>query len=85
MAENPIFHVRPGIAVDAHVNADRFRLMTSQATTNPDAFWAGEARRVDWMRPAPRSSRTPVSRAMSRSNGSRTAPSTSPPTVSTAT
>ena len=50
MSENPTFHVKPGIAVDALVNAERFRLMTSHASTDANSFWAEESRRVDWMR-----------------------------------
>ena len=47
MSESPIFHVKPGIAADAIVNAERFRLMTAHAGTDPNGFWAEECRRID--------------------------------------
>jgi acetyl-CoA synthetase len=50
MSEDLLFHVKPDLAASAHVDAKRLRLMTNHAITDPDSFWAHEARRVEWMR-----------------------------------
>ena len=50
MSEDLLFHVKPELAASAHVDARRLRLMTNHAATDPDSFWANEARRIDWMR-----------------------------------
>jgi acetyl-CoA synthetase len=49
-ADTSLFHVKPSIAANAVVNAERFRLMTSHAITDPNSFWAEESRRIAWMR-----------------------------------
>jgi len=49
-ADTSLFHVKPSIAANAVVNAERFRLMTSHAMTDPNSFWAEESRRIAWMR-----------------------------------
>jgi acetyl-CoA synthetase len=49
-ADSSLFHVKPSIAANAVVNAERFRLMTSHAMTDANSFWAEEARRITWMR-----------------------------------
>jgi acetyl-CoA synthetase len=50
MTEAVVFHVKPSLADSAHVNQDRFRLMTSHAARDPDSYWAEECRRIDWIR-----------------------------------
>jgi acetyl-CoA synthetase len=50
MTEQSLFHVKPSLAASAHVNQDRFRLLTAHAGRDPDSFWAEECRRLDWMR-----------------------------------
>jgi acetyl-CoA synthetase len=50
MTEQSLFHVKPALAASAHVNQDRFRLMTAHAGRDPDSYWAEECRRLDWMR-----------------------------------
>jgi acetyl-CoA synthetase len=51
MTQDPVFHVKPAIAAQALVNADRYRLMIHHAASDPNSFWAEECRRIDWMRP----------------------------------
>jgi acetyl-CoA synthetase len=48
--DTSVFHVKPSIAANAVVNAERFRLMSSHAITNPNSFWEEESRRIAWMR-----------------------------------
>ena len=43
--------VKPEIAARAHVDAARYKAMYEAASASPDAFWAGEAKRVAWMTP----------------------------------
>ncbi len=50
MSADALYHVKPALAASSHVNAERYRLMANHASRDPDAFWAGEARRVAWMR-----------------------------------
>ncbi len=50
MSEELLFHVKPELAASAQVNAKQLRLMTNHAATDPDSFWANEARRLEWMR-----------------------------------
>ncbi len=51
MNDTTLFHVKPAIAANAVVNADRLRLMTAHASTDPNAFWAEECHRIAWIRP----------------------------------
>ena len=50
MTENTLYHVKPALAAAAHVNAERFRLMTNHAALEPDEFWTGELDRLVWSR-----------------------------------
>ncbi len=51
MSTDPtLFHVKPALAASAHVNQDRFRLMTAHAGRDPNSYWEAECRRLDWMR-----------------------------------
>jgi acetyl-CoA synthetase len=50
MTEPVVFHIKPSLAASAHVNQDRFRLMTAHAGRDPDSYWAEECRRIDWIR-----------------------------------
>ncbi len=47
---DPRIEVKPAIAAAAHVTAAQYRAMTEQAATDPAGFWAGQCRRLDWMR-----------------------------------
>jgi acetyl-CoA synthetase len=50
MTDEHVVEVRPEIAARAHVNARQYAEMYDQAARDPDAFWAGQASRVDWIR-----------------------------------
>jgi acetyl-CoA synthetase len=50
MSENLLFHVKPETAANASVDAKTLRLMTNHASTDPNAFWADQAKRLDWIR-----------------------------------
>jgi acetyl-CoA synthetase len=50
MSENLLFHVKPETAANATVDARALRLMTNHASTDPNAFWADQAKRLDWIR-----------------------------------
>ena len=73
------------IVARAHVNADRYAAMYAASVADPDAFWGEHGRRLDWIKPYTRVKNTSFAYPTSRSNGSRTASSTSRPTASTAT
>jgi len=45
-----LFPVRPEIAAHAHVTLSRYDALAAEARTDPQGFWAREARRIAWMR-----------------------------------
>ncbi|MBV9783807.1 MAG: acetate--CoA ligase [Acidisphaera sp.] len=51
MADSTLFHVKPSIAASAKVNREKYRLLGAHAATDPNDYWAEEARRIDWIRP----------------------------------
>ncbi len=50
MTEDTLYHVKPSLAAAAHVNAERYRLMTNHAALEPNEFWTGELDRLVWSR-----------------------------------
>ena len=46
-----LYPVRPEIAAHTHVTSVQFDAMTAQAVNAPDAFWAEQARRIEWIAP----------------------------------
>ena len=50
MSDEQVFEVKPAIAAKAHVNAAKYRAMYEQAASDPDAFWAEQAKRVPWIK-----------------------------------
>ncbi len=44
-----IYPVRPDDAARAHVNAEGYARLYAEAERDPDAFWARQAKRLDWM------------------------------------
>ncbi len=51
MSEGKVYPVSPEFAATAHVNAEQYQSMYQQSIENPDAFWAEQAQRLDWMTP----------------------------------
>ncbi len=50
-----VFPVRPEVAAHALVNKDRYRAMYDEAASDPDTFWAAQAKqRVQWIKPPTR-------------------------------
>ena len=47
--QEPVFFVPAVFAANAHMNAAGYRAACQQAATNPDAYWAKEAKRLSWM------------------------------------
>ncbi len=45
------FTASDAFIADAHVDADRYAAMYAQSIDDPDAFWAREAGRIDWIAP----------------------------------
>jgi acetyl-CoA synthetase len=45
-----VFSVRPDLAKTAHMNAAAYQEAYRQAATDPDAYWAKEAKRIAWMK-----------------------------------
>ena len=45
-----LYHVPPSIAASAHVNGEKYRLMVNHAARDPNSFWAGQAKRIPWIK-----------------------------------
>jgi acetyl-CoA synthetase len=54
MTDERIIEVKPEIAARAHVNAEQYRAMYAEAQSDPDGYWANEARRIPWIKPPSR-------------------------------
>ncbi len=50
MSENLLFPPRPETVARTHVNAAQYEAMYERSVREPDAFWAEQAKRVDWVR-----------------------------------
>jgi acetyl-CoA synthetase len=50
MSDADIVPVKPEIAAQALISRAQFDDMTARAAGNPDAFWAQECKRIDWMK-----------------------------------
>ena len=51
MPDAEIVHVKPEIAAHALVDKARYEDMYRRAASEPEKFWAEEARRIDWIKP----------------------------------
>ncbi len=63
--EGPSFPVRSEIAKHAHVDAAKYRVMVDRAASEPDAFWAEQAKRIPWMKTPTRIKNTSFSGTVS--------------------
>jgi acetyl-CoA synthetase len=50
-AERTLFPVPDAIAKRAHVDAARYDEMYAASIADPEGFWAGQAKRIDWIKP----------------------------------
>ena len=50
-AAQPLHPVPPGIAAHTNLTAAQHQAWTTQARTDPDAFWLDQAKRIDWIKP----------------------------------
>ena len=46
-----LFPVLPDNAANAHVNAAQYEAMTAKAASDPDGYWAEQAKRIAWIKP----------------------------------
>ncbi|HYZ61536.1 MAG TPA: acetate--CoA ligase [Acetobacteraceae bacterium] len=46
-----VYPVPPEIAAHAHLNLEKHRAWTERAQTDPDGYWAEQAKRVSWIKP----------------------------------
>ena len=47
--QDRVFQVRPDFGKTAHMDAAGYHEAYRQAAENPDAYWAQEAKRIEWM------------------------------------
>ena len=45
------YPIKPDIAARAHIDAERYEQMYASSVADPDAFWAEQAGRIDWIKP----------------------------------
>jgi acetyl-CoA synthetase len=50
-ASEKTYPVPAEFAANAHVNAEKYSEMYAASVKDPDAFWAEQAKRLDWMKP----------------------------------
>ena len=50
MSHAELYPVKPEIAAATLVTKARYEKMVAEAANNPDAYWAEEAKRLEWMR-----------------------------------
>ena len=51
MSEQPLFPVPDHYKSTAMIDNDRYLELYQQSITNPEAFWAEQAQRIDWIKP----------------------------------
>jgi acetyl-CoA synthetase len=51
MSDADIVAIKPEIAAHALISRAQYDDMTARAVADPDAFWAAESKRVDWIKP----------------------------------
>ena len=72
---DPLFPPSAELAAQAHVDRAGYDAMYRASVDDPNAFWAGHGRRIDWITPYIKGQRLVVhARATCMSAGSRTAP-----------
>ena len=49
MAEDQIIAVKPEIAARAHMTAEQYRVHYERAASDPDGYWAEQAKRIPWI------------------------------------
>ena len=82
---NKIYDVPAEWQKRAFVDDAKYQEMYARSIKDPNGFWAEQAKRIDWIKPFTKVKNTSFDAATtSRSNGSRTARSTSLTTASTA-
>jgi acetyl-CoA synthetase len=50
MSDADIVAIKPEIAANALITAEKYKEMTAEAAAQPDAFWARESKRLDWIK-----------------------------------
>ena len=50
-AEKPAYPVNPDFAESAHIDSAKYESMYAASVADPDAFWAEQGKRIDWMKP----------------------------------
>lgn len=50
MTDSKVYAVDPALAANAWIDQDRYEAMYRQSIEEPDAFWAEQAKRLEWMR-----------------------------------
>ncbi|CAH2600437.1 acetyl-CoA synthetase (AMP-forming) [Rhodovastum atsumiense] len=46
-----LFPVKPEVAAAAHINAEKYQQLYAASVSDPDGFWATEAKRIAWIKP----------------------------------
>jgi len=49
--ENPVYPVSADFADTAHIDAAKYEQMYAASVADPDAFWAEQGERIDWIKP----------------------------------
>ena len=49
--ENPVYPVSKDFAENAHIDTAKYDAMYAASVADPEAFWAEQGKRIDWIKP----------------------------------
>ena len=84
MSDDKVYDVPAEWQKRALIDDAKYQEMYARSLKDPNGFWAEQAKRIDWIKPFSKVKNTSFAPQTSRSNGSRTARSTSASIASTA-
>ena len=51
MSQDVVFEPSKALAKDAHIDNEGYKVLYEKSLADPDAFWAKQGQRIDWMKP----------------------------------
>ena len=51
MSQDVVFEPSKALARNAHIDNEGYKALYEKSLADPDAFWAEQGQRIDWMRP----------------------------------
>ena len=51
MSQDVVFEPSKALAKNAHIDNEGYKALYEKSLADPDAFWAEQGQRIDWMKP----------------------------------